>query len=124
MFFATEKKLEDADVAVDRSAILHDVAAPLDSNTKKYGFRILMDKKQSGILVTGTDGYAYFADQKTGYDLSAPWGTINMKENVLNFDVFGRLLYHAWLDDDGKEHTMAEIRVANFFKKPRKARIA
>jgi hypothetical protein len=56
------------------------------------GFRIIMDKKEDSILVSGTDGNIYLISRREQYDLSAPWGTVNITANVLSMDVFGRVL--------------------------------
>ncbi|KAJ5086417.1 hypothetical protein NUU61_007724 [Penicillium alfredii] len=56
------------------------------------GFRILMDGKSDTILVTGNDGSLYLVGKNQGYDISAPWGTIDKGENPLTLDVFGRIL--------------------------------
>ncbi|KAK2759078.1 hypothetical protein FQN54_003177 [Arachnomyces sp. PD_36] len=128
IFLDTQEELDEKGITPNRTIVVNNVAGDIDPKSKKYGFHVLMDKKQSAILVTGTDGYAYFVDKKSGYDLSAPWGTIDTSANTLNFDVFGRLLYHNFVNQKVgatiSDHTMVEIRVANFFKMPINSRIA
>jgi hypothetical protein len=55
-------------------------------------FRILMDAESGTIMVTGEDGGIYLVGKDQGYDTSAPWGTLDKKENPITLDVFGRVV--------------------------------
>ncbi|KAJ5273954.1 hypothetical protein N7478_009079 [Penicillium angulare] len=59
---------------------------------KDQAFRILMDSKGETIMVSGEDGGLYLVGKNQGYDTSAPWGTLDKKENPISLDVFGRVL--------------------------------
>ncbi|KAK2765124.1 hypothetical protein FQN54_008823 [Arachnomyces sp. PD_36] len=85
--FGGEKQL-----ATNQQPELQNLHTKLKSGTNMEGFRILMDLKETSILVSGKDGGVYFTSKKEAYDLTAPWGTVDSKSNVLTFDVFGRLL--------------------------------
>lgn len=51
-----------------------------------------MDEDKSSILVSGEDGYIYLVKTDENYDLSAPWGTIDVNSNTVDLDVFGRIM--------------------------------
>ncbi|KAJ5752253.1 hypothetical protein N7520_009170 [Penicillium odoratum] len=61
------------------------------------GFRILMDAQGDTILVNGRNGALYLVGKDSGYDVSAPWGTLDTNENLLTLDVFGRTLSYKLL---------------------------
>jgi hypothetical protein len=85
-------------LATNEKPKIKNIAKKLKSGTpNKEGFRILMDADETSILVAGEDGYIYFAEKTEGYDLSAPWGTVNTTLNIISFDVFGRLInFNPW----------------------------
>jgi hypothetical protein len=106
---------------------LNNVAARLHSSVKGgEGFRIVMDEKETSILVSGTDEYVYLAEKKEGYDLSAPWGSLNITQDVLDFDVFGRLICFSEVDFWRREnHGRAlPLRVCNPKRVPRRHKVA
>lgn len=74
---------------------LTDVAQSLKRPETKAGFQIIMDEDKTSILVAGEDGYVYLVKTDENYDISAPWGTIDMKSNTVNLDVFGRIMTNA-----------------------------
>ena len=61
------------------------------------GFRILMDPKGDTIVVAGRNGGLYLVGKDSGYDVSAPWGTLDTNANPLTLDVFGRTLSYKLL---------------------------
>lgn len=71
---------------------LTDAVSRLPSPNSKAGFRIIMDQDKSSILVSGTDGHIYLVDSKQNYDMTAPWGTIDINSQTVNLDVFGRIM--------------------------------
>lgn len=71
---------------------LTDSVSRLPSPDNKAGFRIIMDQDKSSILVSGTDGHIYLVDSKQNYDMTAPWGTIDINSQTVNLDVFGRIM--------------------------------
>ncbi|KAJ5736645.1 uncharacterized protein N7483_001770 [Penicillium malachiteum] len=73
------------------------------------GFRLIQDAGQASTLVSGKDGYLYMVNNSAEYDISAPWGSLKVDENIFNYDVFGRLLYHNW--QDGSRASMRDLHV-------------
>ena len=71
---------------------INDVSARLKPSGVKEGFRIVMDRSQTSILVSGNNGNIYLARTEEQYDLSAPWGTLDASSGVLSVDVFGRVM--------------------------------
>ncbi|THC93340.1 hypothetical protein EYZ11_007196 [Aspergillus tanneri] len=61
---------------------------------KTNGFRLIQDAQQTAILVSGTDGKMYMVDNSVDYDVSAPWGAMDLKKDIFSYDVFGRLIYY------------------------------
>ena len=90
-----------------------------------HGFRVIQDANQTGILVSGKDGRIYMTDNSGDYDISAPWGSIDVAKDKYNYDVFGRLIYFnasRWTnsDNDGTRRTlMVEMGVAPSEKIPK-----
>ena len=80
------------DTADKQKPNLTDVASRLSRPDSKAGFRIIMDEDKSSILVSGTDGHIYLVDSKQNYDMTAPWGTIDINSQTVNLDVFGRIM--------------------------------
>ncbi|KAJ5108768.1 hypothetical protein N7456_005443 [Penicillium angulare] len=64
---------------------------------KDQAFRLMMDSESETIMVSGEDGGVYLVGKNQGYDLSAPWGTLDKKENPISMDVFGRVLAFKFL---------------------------
>ncbi|KAI0388747.1 hypothetical protein F5Y17DRAFT_180805 [Xylariaceae sp. FL0594] len=60
----------------------------------KAGYRVIMDKDKTAILVSGRDGFVYLVSTSDAYDVSAPWGSVNVTANAFSMDVFGRLVSH------------------------------
>lgn len=56
-----------------------------------------MDSESSTIMVSGEDGGIYLVGKDQGYDTSAPWGTLDKKENPITLDVFGRVVAFRFL---------------------------
>lgn len=61
------------------------------------GFKIVMDADSGSIMVTGTNGGLYLVGKDKGYDVSAPWGTLDTIAKPLTLDVFGRVLSYKLL---------------------------
>lgn len=95
--FADVAQARGTDFITDNVAI-PDVAADIEPDQSKTGFRIIMDHERTSILVAGNDGYIYLAPSEANYDVSAPWGTIDMNSPGLDVDVFGRIM--SYLPDD------------------------
>lgn len=87
------------------------------------GFRVIQDANQTGTLVSGNDGRIYMADNSGDYDLSAPWGALDLTKEQYDYDVFGRLVYfnatrynnHGY----GVRNLMLEMGVAPSEKTPK-----
>jgi hypothetical protein len=62
---------------------------------KTNGFRLIQDAGQTSTLVAGKDGRIYMVDNSAEYDISAPWGGLQVDKNIFSYDVFGRLI---WFD--------------------------
>jgi hypothetical protein len=56
-----------------------------------------MAADSGSIMVTGTNGGLCLVGKDEGYDVSAPWGTLDTKANPLTLDVFGRVLSYKLL---------------------------
>ncbi|KAL7911957.1 hypothetical protein GGI35DRAFT_492031 [Trichoderma velutinum] len=69
-----------------------DVAGKMTPAKGRAGFRIVMDKSKTSILVSGKDGYIYLVHTDEEYDISSPWGTIDLPTDIVNMDVFGRIM--------------------------------
>ncbi|KAE8322651.1 fungal-specific transcription factor domain-containing protein [Aspergillus sergii] len=62
---------------------------------KTNGFRLIQDAGQTSTLVSGKDGRIYMVNNSAEYDISAPWGGLQVDKNIFSYDVFGRLI---WFD--------------------------
>ncbi|QMW46691.1 hypothetical protein G4B11_010146 [Aspergillus flavus] len=62
---------------------------------KTNGFPLIQDAGQTSTLVSGKDGRIYLANNSAEYDISAPWGALEVDKNIFSYDVFGRLI---WFD--------------------------
>ncbi|GMF80181.1 unnamed protein product [Aspergillus oryzae] len=62
---------------------------------KTNGFPLIQDAGQTSTLVSGKDGRIYLANNSAEYDISAPWGDLEVDKNIFSYDVFGRLI---WFD--------------------------
>ncbi|KAJ5772496.1 hypothetical protein N7520_003025 [Penicillium odoratum] len=60
---------------------------------KTNGFRLIQDAGQTSTLVAGKDGRIYMANNSEDYDISAPWGGLEVDKNIFSYDVFGRLIW-------------------------------
>ncbi|KAK3302880.1 uncharacterized protein B0T15DRAFT_559308 [Chaetomium strumarium] len=70
-----------------------DVSAGLIQNiTNNMGFKVIMNEDRTSILVSGKDAFVYLVDTQEAYDVSSPWGSVNLASGTINFDVFGRVL--------------------------------
>ncbi|XHF99760.1 hypothetical protein AWENTII_003249 [Aspergillus wentii] len=58
------------------------------------GFRMIQDANLTSTLVSGTDGNVYLVNNSAAYDISAPWGSLDLTKNTFNYDVFGRLIHY------------------------------
>ncbi|GKZ17888.1 hypothetical protein AbraIFM66951_006907 [Aspergillus brasiliensis] len=58
-----------------------------------HGFRMIQDAKTTSTLVSGTDGKIYLVNNSAEYDISAPWGALDISKNIFSYDVFGRLIH-------------------------------
>ncbi|KAJ6081027.1 hypothetical protein N7499_005901 [Penicillium canescens] len=67
------------------------------------GFKILMAADSGTIMVSGTNGGLFLVEKDKGYDVSAPWGTLDTKANPLTLDVFGRVLAYKLLKASDKK---------------------
>lgn len=72
------------------------------------GFKIVMAADSGSIMVTGTNGGLYLVDKDKGYDVSAPWGTLDTKAKPLTLDVFGRVLSYKLLKSYNKQDTLGQ----------------
>lgn len=68
------------------------VSTTLSPTKAKTGYRLIVDEDQTSIVVAGKDGFVYLASSDQKYNISAPWGTINLDADPVNIDVFGRLM--------------------------------
>lgn len=80
-----------------------------------------MDEAKSSILVSGKDGYIYLTEADKQYDLSSPWGTVNLTSKSVNVDVFGRIMAYV---GDGVYDLTAEVRVWDPSRMPSTERAA
>ena len=69
----------------------------LDPNTLRklpntQGFRLVQDAGLTATMVSGTNGKIYMANNSANYDISSPWGALDLKKNIFSYDVFGRLI--------------------------------
>ncbi|KAI1817053.1 hypothetical protein GGS20DRAFT_535201 [Poronia punctata] len=73
---------------------IRDVAATLKppKPTNNAGYRVIMDQDKTSILVSGRDGHVYLVSTSEAYDLSAPWGSVDVDYNAFSLDVFGRVV--------------------------------
>ncbi|QMW34622.1 hypothetical protein G4B84_010088 [Aspergillus flavus NRRL3357] len=62
---------------------------------KTNGFPLIQGAGQTSTLVSGKDGRIYLANNSAEYDISAPWGDLEVDKNIFSYDVFGRLI---WFD--------------------------
>lgn len=100
--------------------MINDVAANLTSNNgNNTGFTIVMDEDKSSLLVSGTDGGIYLVGTKESYDLSSPWGTLDLKSGMLDLDAFGRIMSYAFY---GNVPYVAKLSVWNPAEVPSKER--
>lgn len=98
---------------------LTDLASRVREPHTKTGYRIIMDYDQTSILVSGQDGYIYLVKSEQKYDLSAPWGTIDVHSNAVDLDVFGRIMSNYVV-----ERHVASISVNNVDKVPQNYKAA
>jgi hypothetical protein len=116
-------KKSDGDPTTENTP-LKDVAKGLKQPPGKQGFRLLMDADEDSVLVSGNDGGIYAVDRSQNYDLSAPWGTLDLTKNPLTLDVFGRIIAYTWLsplkygDQDVLVPALAELLVVDPKKVP------
>ncbi|KAJ5898999.1 hypothetical protein N7495_003743 [Penicillium taxi] len=93
---------------------------------KTNGFRLIQDAGQTATLVAGKDGRIYMANNSAQYDISAPWGGLEVDKNIFSYDVFGRLIWFnaAYLDrneqkqERWKRHYQRHDAVLDKRKKP------
>ncbi|CAI7569729.1 unnamed protein product [Penicillium glandicola] len=78
---------------------------------KTNGFRLIQDASLSSTLVSGTDGRIYLVENKAEYDVSAPWGGMEVDKNIFSYDVFGRLIWFDRVPLMKSEH-MVEVGVS------------
>jgi len=98
------------------------VSARLHQNTSNnLGFRVIMDEDKSSILVSGRDGYVYLTTSEQNYDLSAPWGSVNLTSETVSLDVFGRVIAYK---TDTHIRISSEIKVFEPSKVPKNWRAA
>ncbi|KAJ5893493.1 hypothetical protein N7495_005184 [Penicillium taxi] len=60
---------------------------------KTNGFRLIQDAGQTATLISGKDGRIYMTNNSAEYDISAPWGGLQVDKNIFSYDVFGRLIW-------------------------------
>jgi len=84
----------------------------------KAGFKVIMDQKKTSVLASGKDGYIYLVETTQNYDLSSPWGTVDLKSDTVNLDVFGRIMSSI------TKGSASEVRVYSPNKVPSKERAA
>ena len=58
------------------------------------------------IMVSGTNGGLFLVEKDKGYDVSAPWGTLDTKANPLTLDIFGRVLAYKLLKASDKKERL------------------
>ncbi|RAQ69076.1 hypothetical protein COH21_008346 [Aspergillus flavus] len=85
---------------------------------KTNGFPLIQDAGQTSTLVSGKDGRIYLANNSAEYDISAPWGALEVDKNIFSYDVFGRLI---WFD---AERIASELGVSAAEHMPRRAKAA
>jgi len=86
-----------------------DVSARLTHNTtNNLGFKVIMDEARTSILVSGRDGFIYLVDTESGYDVSSPWGSVNLTSGTVNLDVFGRVIAFT---PDRHTYLVAQLKV-------------
>lgn len=92
IFNIVSGKLNGADI-MNVTSQIDDVAANLtNSHGTNVGFRITMDEDKISIFVSGQDGHIYLVGTHELYDVSSPRGTLDLKSNGVNLDVFGRVM--------------------------------
>ncbi|KAJ5995665.1 hypothetical protein N7481_002642 [Penicillium waksmanii] len=72
------------------------------------GFKIVMAADSGSIMVTGTNGGLYLVGKDKGYDVSAPWGTLDTEAKPLTLDVFGRVLSYKLLKSYDKSDLLGQ----------------
>ncbi|KAJ5895520.1 hypothetical protein N7495_007211 [Penicillium taxi] len=79
---------------------------------KTSGFRLIQDANQTATLVAGKDGRIYLASNSAQYDISAPWGGLQVNKNVFSYDVFGRLIWFnaKYLEEAFKDEKLKKKR--------------
>ncbi|KAJ5917595.1 hypothetical protein N7466_011149 [Penicillium verhagenii] len=85
---------------------------------KTNGFRLIQDAGQTATLVSGKDGHIYLANNSAEYDISAPWGGLEVDKNIFTYDVFGRLI---WIDARAYNFHMIEMGVSRAENMPKEA---
>ncbi|KJK66709.1 hypothetical protein P875_00127970 [Aspergillus parasiticus SU-1] len=94
---------------------------------KTNGFRLIQDAGQTSTLVSGKDGRIYMVNNSAEYDISAPWGGLEVDKNIFSYDVFGRLI---WFDAEHLSepilgwYRMVELGVSAAEHMPRRAKAA
>jgi len=86
------------------------------------GFRLIQVASQSATLVSGRDGYIYLVDNEADYDISAPWGGLEVDKNIFSYDVFGRLIHYHSVDNFLR--LTASVGVSDAQSMPRHAKAA
>lgn len=78
---------------IDKSKpVLRNVSKELKPAATKAGYRLITDKDQKHILVSGSDGHVYLVDSDEKYDLTAPWGTLELESKAFSLDVKERFM--------------------------------
>lgn len=88
---------------------------------KTNGFRLIQDAGQTATLVSGKDGHIYLANNSAEYDISAPWGGLEVDKNIFTYDVFGRLI---WADTNLYRFQMIGMGVSRAENMPKNAQAA
>lgn len=80
------------DQIADSQPEFRNVSQSLTPKVGNTGYRVIVDHGQTSIVVAGKDGGVYLVASDERYDLSAPWGTLDLNSNLVNLDVFGRIM--------------------------------
>ncbi|KAJ5259215.1 hypothetical protein N7478_012196 [Penicillium angulare] len=109
---------EDQEIAKDAESGNKLIKLP-----KTNGFHLIQDASQNSTLVSGKDGRIYLVENKPGYDISAPWGSMEVDKKIFNYDVFGRLIWFdaAMLDKHSKMVEMGVSPAQNMSRNVRAA---
>ncbi|KAH8881082.1 hypothetical protein GQ53DRAFT_773647 [Thozetella sp. PMI_491] len=96
--FDTTPKTLGVDIN-DVKTPLNNVAGNLTQANTNAGYRVIMESEREFIVLSGKDGFIYLAKPDATTDVSAPWGSSDIKSGSLVFDVFGRALSHGEVKD-------------------------